>query len=89
MADSSAYNKVTEVNPQLAAALYQYVQYILYRDDQNALSNAKPANEIDVGLGCIYNFSAYATTTECFSGADQPNCLYWKSESYGFILSSY
>lgn len=25
MSGSSAYNKVTEVNPQLAGALYQYV----------------------------------------------------------------
>lgn len=25
MSGSSAYNKVTEVNPQLASALYQYV----------------------------------------------------------------
>lgn len=86
MADSSAYNKVTEVNPQLAAALYQYVQYISCHDEQNVLSNAKPANEIDVGLGCIYNISAYATTAERFSGADKQNCLYWKSESYGFFF---
>ncbi|KNB46810.1 splicing regulatory glutamine lysine-rich protein 1 [Blastocystis sp. subtype 4] len=35
MADPSAYNQVTKINPQLAGALYQY----------NVLSNAKPSTE--------------------------------------------
>lgn len=37
MADPSAYNQVTKINPQLAGALYQY----------NVLSNAKPSSEVD------------------------------------------
>ena len=71
MSDPVAYNEVTKINPPLASALYQYVAlFSSCITIENAINNAKPANETDV---CHFEndwIIGNVITAECISRAN-------------------